>query len=225
MIEKELGLKAEDFDKKFLAALEAETKKTVDGFEDWTKKIRRVSELAKAEKYDDVIREASAIRDIYSDYVEAGSAYEFLADAYLAKKDKPHAIAELARYSEVGGRDPGLLKKLATLLEEAGQKKEAAAVLARLNWIYPEDEELHGRLGSLYLEEGKPGAATVEFRAAIALKPNDIATARYNLARAYRGSGKNTEAKDELLMSLESAPGFRPAQKMLLELSKEENGK
>jgi cellulose synthase operon protein C len=222
VIEKELDLKPEDFDKKFLAALEAETKKTVDGFEEWSKKIRQVSELAKAEKYDDVIREASAIRDIYPDYVEAGSAYEFLADAYLAKKDKPHAIVELARYSEVGGRNPGLLKKLATLLEEAGQKKEAAAVLARLNWIYPEDEELHRRLGNLYLDEGKAEAATVEFRAAIAMNPLDSATARYNLARAYRGAGKSSEAKDELLLSLESAPGFRPAQKMLLELSKEE---
>jgi tetratricopeptide (TPR) repeat protein len=225
VIQKELGLSAEEFDKKFLASLEKETQKTVEGFEEWTKKIRQISELAKAEKYDDVIREASAIRDIYPDYVEAGSAYEFLADAYLAKKDKPHAIAELARYSEVGGRNPGLLKKLATLLEEAGQKKEAAAVLARINWIYPEDEELHRRLGTLYLDEGKTEPAAMEFRAAIAMKPLDTATARYNLARAYRGAGKTAEAKDELLQALESAPGFRPAQKMLLELSKEENGK
>ena len=98
-------------------------------------------------------------------------------------------------------------------------------MLARLNWIYPEDEELHRRLGSLYMDEGKAEAATVEFRAAIAMKPLDTATARYNLARAYRGAGKNSEAKDELLLALESAPGFRPAQKMLLELSKDENGK
>jgi tetratricopeptide (TPR) repeat protein len=230
VIEKELGLKAEEFDKKFLAELEAHTKKTVEGYDDWRKKIRHVSELAKAEKFDDVIREASAIRDVYPDYVEAGSVYEFLADAYLAKKDKPHATAELARYSEVGGRDPVLIKRLATLLEEAGKKKEAALALSRLNWIYPEDEEMHRRLGSLYLDEGKADAATVEFRAAIAMKPNDTATARYNLARAYRAAGKTSEAKDELLLALESAPGFRPAQKMLLELSKpdsskEDNGK
>jgi len=222
VIEKELGLKPEEFDKKFLAALEKETKKTVEGFEDWTKKIREVAKLAKEEKHDEVIREASAIRDIYPDYVEAGSVYEFLADAYLAKSDKPHATAELARYSEVGGRSPVLLKKLATLLEEVGRKKEAAAVLARLNFIYPEDEELHRRLGDLYMDGGKAEAAAVEFRAAIALKPTDAATARYNLARAYRTAGKSDEAKEELLLALESAPGFQPAQRMLLELSKEE---
>jgi tetratricopeptide (TPR) repeat protein len=225
VIEKELGMKPEEFDNKFLAALEAETKKTVEGFEAWTKKIREIRDLAKAGKHDEVIREASAIRDVYSDYVEAGSAYEFLSDAYLAKGDKAHAITELARYSEVGGRSPALLKQLATLLEEANRKKEAAAVLARLNFIYPQDEELHRRLGDLYLSEGKADSAAVEFRAAVAMKPVDTATARYNLARAYRTAGKNGEAKEELLLSLEAAPGFRPAQKMLLELSKGEIGK
>src|SRR5262249_23104380 len=163
----------------------AETRKTVDGFESWSKKIREIAALAKDGKHDDVIREASAIRDNYADYVEAGSAYEFLADAYLAKGDKPNAIAQLSRYSEIGGRSRMLLKKLATLLEEAGRKKDAATVLARLNFIYPQDEELHRRLGDLYLNEGKADAAAVEFRAAIAMKPLDTATARYNLARAY----------------------------------------
>jgi tetratricopeptide (TPR) repeat protein len=118
-----------------------------------------------------------------------------------------------------------LLKKLATLLEEANRKQEAAAVLARLNFIYPQDEELHRRLGDLYMGDSKTEAAAVEYRAAIAMKPLDTATARYNLARALRTAGKNEEAKEELLMALESAPGFRPAQRMLLELSKEESGK
>src|SRR4029077_8025386 len=142
----------------------------------------------------------------YSDFVEAGSVYEALFNAYLAKNDKPHALEQLTRYSEVGGGSPFLIKKLAALLEEAGRKKEAAAALTRLNWIYPEDEELHTRLGELDLTDGKTEEAAVEFRAAIAMKPLDVATARYNLARAYRGAGKQAEAKDELLLALETAP-------------------
>ena len=176
----------EEFDKKFLAALWEETKTTVEGIDEWRKKIRQVNELAKAGKHDDVIREASAIRNLYPDYVEAGSVYEFLADAYLAKDDKPKAIAELARYSEIGGRSPLLVKKLATLLEEAGRKKEAAAALTRLNWIYPPDEELHRRLGDLQMALGNTEAAVMEFRAAVAMKPLDAATARYNLEGAPR---------------------------------------
>ena len=41
----------------------------------------------------------------------------------------------------------------------------------------------------------------------------------YDLARAYQANKQPDEAKDELLAALEAAPGFRPAQKLLLELS------
>ena len=40
-----------------------------------------VSDFAKDKKWDDVIKEGDAIRDMYPDYVETGSVYEFLADA------------------------------------------------------------------------------------------------------------------------------------------------
>ncbi len=37
VIEKEFKMKPEEFDKQFLAWLDAQTKTTVDGFEEWTK--------------------------------------------------------------------------------------------------------------------------------------------------------------------------------------------
>ena len=98
--------------------------------------------------------------------MEAGSVYEVLADAYLAKGDKAAAAAELERYARAGGRNPEALKKLATLLEEAGRPKEAAEALNRLNYIYPRDEELHRRLGELLLAQGNAPGAIREFRAA-----------------------------------------------------------
>ena len=87
VIRQDLGLEPEEFDKQFLSWLDVQTKKTVDGFDDWKKRIRGVSELAKAKKWDEVIKEGEAIRDMYSDYVEAGSVYEFLAQAWTAKGD------------------------------------------------------------------------------------------------------------------------------------------
>ena len=220
VIEKELGMQPEEFDKRFLAALEAETKKTVDGFEEWRKGLNKVAEEAKAGKHDDVIRDALGIRDIYPDYVEAGNVYQFLADAYVAKDNKPAAIAELWRYTKAGGRGPDTLKQLATLLEEAGDKKAAAEVLERLNYIAPIDEELHRRLGDLYFGLGNTTAAIREYRAVLAKAPTDPAASHFNLAKAYKSANRPGDAKDELLLALEAAPGFRPAQKMLLELSK-----
>ncbi|MGH9658746.1 MAG: tetratricopeptide repeat protein [Bryobacteraceae bacterium] len=224
-IEKHLGMKPEEFDKKFLAELEAETKKVVDGFDEWSKRRRAVAEAAKAKKHDEVIKEGLAIRDIYPDFVETGSVYEFLANAYLETNNKPRAIEELATYSKTGGRDPGLLKKLATLLEEAGRKKEAAATLERINYVYPVDEELHRRLAGLWLEAGNREGAIREAGAVVAMNPIDAAGAHYNLARAYRAAGRVAEARDAVVSSLEAAPGYRPAQKLLLELSQGENAK
>ncbi len=217
---KELNLEPGDFDKQFLRAIEAETKKTVDGFENWRKQLKETAKLAEAGKYDDVVRAASAIRDVYPEYVEAGSAYEFLADAYLAKQDKGAATAELERYVHAGGRNPDTLKKLASLLAEAGRKQDSAAVLDRINYIQPLDEDLHRRLGDLWLDLGNAAGAIREYQAVLARTPTDPAAAHFNLARALRTANRPDEAKEELLLALEAAPGYRPAQRMLLELSR-----
>jgi len=219
VIQKELGLKPEEFDQRFLAELDAETKKTVDGFDDWRKGMKKVAEEYKANDYDGLIRDGVAIRDIYPDYVESGNVYQLLADAYVAKRDKKAAIDDLECYAKVGGRSPDTLKQLATLLEEAGNRKEAAAVLDRLNYIDPIDEDLHRRLGGLWLSLGNTAGAIREYQAVLAKSPTDPAESHYDLAKAYRTANRPAAAKDELLLSLEAAPGFRPAQKMLLELS------
>src|SRR5579862_2890409 len=221
VIQKELDMKPEEFDKHFMAALTDETKTTVEGFDEWRKKLKTVSEEYKAQDYEDMIRDASGIRDTYPEFVEAGNVYQILADGYLAKGDKKAAIAELERYAKVGGRSPDTLKQLATLLEEAGNQKEAAEVLDRLNYIQPVDEDLHRRLGDLWLGLGNTAGAIREYRAVLAKAPTDPAASHFNLAKAYRAANQAVAAKEELLQSLEAAPGFRPAQKMLLELSKD----
>ena len=43
VIELEFKMKPEEFDKLFLAWLEAQTKRTVDGFDDWKKSVKTIS--------------------------------------------------------------------------------------------------------------------------------------------------------------------------------------
>jgi len=219
VIKNDLGMSPEEFDKQFFAWLDDQTKITVDHFEDWRKQIKTISDDLRAKKYDDVIREGNAIRDYYTDYVEPGSVYEFLADAYEAKGDKAAAMKELEKYNQVGGRSPVMVERLAKLQQEAGETKKAAATLDRLNYIYPEDQELHKQLGDLWLAQDNPQGAIREYRALVALKPLDQATVHYQLATALNKANRVNEARDEVLLSLEAAPGFKPAQKLLLEIS------
>jgi tetratricopeptide (TPR) repeat protein len=219
VIRKELKIEPAEFDKQFIAWVEADTKTQVTNFSQWKDTVKQVSELAKNKDYGAVIKTGLPIRDLYPDYVEAGSVYEFLATAYAAKEDKANAIDELERYVKIGGRNPVSIKLLAKWLEEAGKKKEAADVLQRLNDIDPVDNELHQRLGTLSLALDRPSIAITEFHAVLAHKPIDPAQAHYDLALAYKLNHQLEQAKDEALAALEIAPGFRPAQKLLLELN------
>ena len=220
VVEQILGMKPEAFDKDFLTWLDKRVGQTVAGFEEWRKKLKVVAADFKEKKYDDVIKKSKEIRDLYPDYVEAGNIYEFLADSYAEKGDKAAAANELMAYAKIGGRNPETLKRTGKMLEEQGKREEAAAVYERINYVYPvQDEELHTRLGALWLEMKYPAKSILEFSAAVASKPVDPAAAYFNLARAYRAAGRKEEARDNLLNALESAPGFKPAQKMLLELT------
>ena len=221
VLKKELNISPEDFDKQFLAWLDPQVRKTVDSFKEWGAKISVLNALVKSKKWDEVIELGPKVRDMYPEYVEPPNAYVALSTAYLAKGDKANATEQLAAYSRTGGRNPDTIKQLATLLEEAGKPKEAAAALERLNFIVPQDQELHKRLGALLITQSDYNGAIREFAAVLAGNPLDQAGAHYDLGRAYFGAGKTTEARDQIEASLEAAPSFKPAQKLLLKLSTE----
>lgn len=219
VIRENLHESPEAFDKEFKAWLNQQTGSTVQHFAEWKKGATEAHASLKAGKTDDAIREGLAICNLYPDYVEPGSVYELLADAYSAKADKQAAMVQLEKYSYKGGRNVAALKKLATLQESAGLPGKAMVTLSRINYIYPGDVEVHRQLGSLDLDAGNVKESIREFQAVLALKPADAAESHFDLAKALERAGKKAEARDEVLQALEAAPTFKPAQRLLLELS------
>ena len=165
------------------------------------------------------------VRSLYPDYVYPANPYEFMAQADVAKGDKPAAAAILTAYEKMGGHNPPALKQLASLEEELCKPGEAAATLERLNYVYPVDEDLHHHLGDLWLEQKNYPGAIQEYNAVLAMQPLDKAAAQYNLARAYLAAGQKDLAEDHVVSSLEAAPSYRPAQKLLLQLKDSNEGK
>ncbi|MEO8657081.1 MAG: tetratricopeptide repeat protein [Bryobacteraceae bacterium] len=220
VLEAALGMKAEAFDELFLAWINAQTKKTVDGYDEWQKRRDQLVSTAKQKTPEEVLKEGAAVREIYPEYVEEHSVYEFLGQFALQRGDKKTAMSEFERYARAGGRSPDLLKKLAGLEEEAGDRKAAAQTLQRLNYIYPvQDEELHKKLGDLWMELGNVNDALIEYEVALASKPMDPAGAHFRFAQALKKANRGEQAQEQLMLALEIAPGYRPAQKMLLELN------
>ena len=148
-----------------------------------------------------------------------------MAEADIAKGDKSAAATILTAYEKVGGHNPPALKQLASLEEELGKPGDAAATLERLNYVYPVDEELHRRLGDLWFAQNNFHGAIREYNAVIAMSPIDKASAQFNAARAYFAAGQKDKAEDHVLASLEAAPDYRPAQKLLLQLNDSNEGK
>lgn len=226
VIREQLKIEPADFDRDFIADLTAQTQKTVDGFSAWTKEMRELNTALKDNNPPaDLLQRARHLEEIYPEYVESGNAYVMAANACLKTGDKACALAEFGKYSKIGGRELDSMEKYAGLLSETGNKKEAIAALWRMVYVFPLDAGLHEKLGNLDLEAGNTADGVREFEVLVALSPNDKAGSHYNLAKAYKANGQTDKAREEAITALEAAPEYRPAQKLLLELSGDDGKK
>lgn len=225
VIQENLGMPPEQFDKEFQAWLYQGVQPVIDNFDKWREALKSLAQAAKDNNNDEVLKDGPAVIQMYPQYIYAANAYEFIAQADLAKGNKGAASTILTAYEKQGGRDPDTLKQLASLEEGLGQPKEAAATLDRINWIYPLDEDAHRQLGRLWLAQNDYAGAIREYSAVLAMHPLDRASAQFDLAQAYFEAGQKDKAEDNVLQALEAAPDYRPAQKLLLQLEGSEKGK
>lgn len=220
LFEQTLGMSPEQFDPQFDAWVYARYQVPVDNFETWRKQASALVKAADQKDYDTVIRDGAAVIALYPQYVYDSNAYQLLAQAQLARGDKAGAAQTLEGYMHQGGRNPATLSELGQLQQDLGDPQAAAATLNRINYIDPAyDPDVHRRLGELWLAQKNYPGAIREFAAVVAMHPLDVAGAELDLAQAYFQSGARAQAQDAVLASLEAAPNYRPAQKLLLELT------
>ena len=219
VIQQSLGLAPEAFDEQFQVWVYQHAGPIVTKFDEWRTGLKHLVELVESHQSDAALEQGEAVRRLYPEYVQDANAYEFLAEIKSAKGDKAGAIAVLIDYQNFGGSNPTTLKKLASLQEEMGRPRDAAATLDAINEIYPVgDEDLHRRLGALWLKQVNYPGAVREYAAVTSLHPLDKAGALYDLAQAYFASHLLDKAEETVLGALEAAPGYRPAQQLLLKI-------
>ena len=219
VIKQALGLSPEQFDEQFQAWLYKDVGPIVPNFDEWRTRLKNLVELFTKRQFDEALKEGEAVRRLYPEYVADANAYEFLSEIEVTRGNKSNAVAVLADYQKFGGENPATLKKLASLREDIGQAREAATTLDAINEIYPvNDEDLHRRLGDLWLKQNNYPGAIREYAAVVALRPLDKAGALFNLAQAYFAARQLDKAELSVLGALEAAPGYRPAQQLLLQI-------
>jgi cellulose synthase operon protein C len=221
VIQQILGTAPDDFDKQYLAWIGEKYGTQAAHFDEWRQKLKSLVAAAQQKQYDAILQQGPAILAMYPEYVDEANVYILIADADKARSDSKSEEVILTAYEHEGGQMPAVLKRLAALEEAAGKPAEAAATLERVNYIYPvKDEDLHRRLGDLLFSEKQYEGAIREYDARIASNPVDKAGAEFNLAQAYFAAGQKDKAQESVLAALETAPGYRPAQKLLLELQR-----
>ncbi len=218
-IEKDLGVAPAEFDKQYLAWIDHKYGAEAAHFDTWREKLKALVAAEKQKQYQAVLDQGPAVVAIYPEYVGDASAYELIAEAANGLGDAKTEASILTAYMHEGGQVPAMLKRLATLEEAAGKSDQSAATLERLNYVYPvKDEELHQKLGDLLFAGKQYDRAIREYNAVVASNPVDKAGAEFKLAQAYFAAGQKDKAQESVLAALETAPGYRPAQKLLLEL-------
>jgi tetratricopeptide (TPR) repeat protein len=213
-----LNISLDGFDKEFIKWMEDKAA-PIDPAK-YGKLLNEGAEALEAGNNDKAIASLKEAVEMYPEYTDENNAWEPLAEAYLKKGDKAAATDVLKRYLNYSEVSFASYVKLSELLEESGDKAGAARALEGAMYVRPMDLKGHSKLGSLSLELKQYSNAAREFETMLALKTPDRATTYYLLAQAYLGDGKRADARKAVLNSLDIAPSYEPAQKLLVEIQK-----
>ena len=219
-----LGISPSDFDDDFADFVDREHGSVLVNLEEWHRTQQSIGQRLLEEDWESIVGLAGHMIDILPQYIEPDSPYIAMAKAKEELGFHSDAIQALEQYWHNGGYDPAALTRLSGWLSDAGRSHDAIEVLQVVNLVDPLDQELHGNLGDLLLAEQRPDEALLEYQVALALNPHDKATAHYRIARAHNALGDREASQGQLLLALDVAPNFRPAQRLLLELMRADSG-
>jgi tetratricopeptide (TPR) repeat protein len=215
-----LQIEPKAFDARFNVFVQQQFKTLFEKFDDWENARSVMIAAYERSDWSAVIESAQVALTILPNDIEQGSPYVALARAYNSTQKEAQAQSTLQTYFRLGGHDADALRWLAARLREQKKDSEAAQVLEAINYVTPFNYEVHGELGDTLLTLKRPVEALGEFQVALKLNPPDRAAAYYRIAQALQMAQRHTEAKKNVLLALEIAPNFRPAQQLLLELVK-----
>ena len=165
---------------------------------------------------------------MYPDYVYTANAYEFMAEADLAKGNKQAAAASAdAITKRAAGAIPQRSRNWRPSKRKLGDPADAAATLDRINYIYPvNDEDLHRHLGDLWFAQKNYAGAHPRIHTPWSPCTRSTRPPRNSIWPAPispRASG--TRPRSTSWHRSKPRPAYRPAQKLLLQLEDSEKGK
>ncbi len=177
----------------------------------------KANELLIEKKHKDAEGKFLKALQIYPEYTETGSPYHGLAVIYRAGGERSKLIDILEKFlsrSEFGAAEA---RELAGYFSEKEDLRKAEYYYDRSFYVEPYNLQAHTNLAELYKKEKLYNFESEQRRIVLALNPVDRANSYYTLATSLFNNGQTNEAKTKVLKALELAPGFRDAQKLLMQ--------
>lgn len=182
----------------------------------WGAQLQSEGSLQEAEVY---LKKA---QKLFPQYVQRGNPYQLLAQLYLRTQREEEALDQLDQWIRMDGGSREPLIKAAEIYNKRKDWASLARVLNRAVYIHPYDMKTQKELGEAWLKLENWDPAIAAYQALVSLNTTDPAEAHLDLAAAFLASGNLNAAKQETLRSLEIAPSYGKAQKLLLKLSGDE---
>jgi len=145
----------------------------------------------------------------------SASPRALLAQIAVAQGDIPAARRHLRALLEFDHANVVAARTLRDLSADAPDDLDVA--LRLIADLDPQDGDVHGQLGRRLMDRDAFADALVEFEAALAVGPANLAEAHTDVAEAQLRLGRREEAKQAALRALMEAPTFARAQDLLLE--------
>lgn len=183
-------------------------------------RMREAQKLMDAKKWDEAKPLLESLADSYHGESRSQNPLWLLA---VTQRNLKQTNAELATLQKFAMQESDFVDLYARLIDLAKIQKDwpsVASYAQRLLAINPLISLPHDALAKSGTALGKPDQAITAYQKLLLLDPPDPAEVHYQLASLLHGRGDSEpEAKRHVLESLEEAPRFRDAQKLLLEIS------
>ena len=180
--------------------------------------LRLGTQLKTAGRQQEAIPYLEKALEILPTQAARGSPYDILTQIYEETGQVDKLVEVLQRWWRAAPLFPENAHRIASLLSDRDQPQEAAKYLEEVMYVDPLQPETHQKLGDLYLQFSETEKAVREYTVFLSLSPVDGAAAHYRLAQALFESGDRQGARNHVLLSLEIAPAYPEAQKLLLKL-------
>ncbi len=181
------------------------------------KAIYEGNELLEQEKYEEAEQKFLEAIEIFPLYISTGNPYQALASIYHQNQDEFSLMNILVQYLKITEYGAEESKLLGHIFESRDDIIMAEKYYRQSLQVDPYDMDIRLQLAELYREQEDYLSEIDQRQAILALEPVDRSEAQYHLAMSLYHEGRIGDAKMEVLRALDLAPGFREAQKLLLQ--------